>query len=57
MEAALERAKAVIAEQSLLQLTLQDQQLLVTALLEQKVAEPTSHLQDLTKEYATRVQS
>ncbi len=41
MEAALEKAEKVIAEQALLQLAVQDQELLAKALMEEKVQEPT----------------
>ncbi len=57
MEAALEKAEKVIAEQSLLQLAVQDQELLAKALMEEKVQEPTPFLASLSKEYATKVES
>ncbi len=56
MDAVLEKAKAVIAEHNLLHLSLQDQTLLATALIEQKIDEPSDHIKTLAKEYSTRVQ-
>ncbi len=57
MEAALEKAEKVIAEQSLLQLAVQDQELLAKALMEEKVQEPTPFLASLAEEYASKVES
>lgn len=56
MDAVLEKAKAVIAEHNLVQLSLQDQTLLATALIEQTVSEPSDHTKALAQEYSTRVQ-
>lgn len=57
MDAVLEKAKAVIAEHNLLQLSLQDQALLANALIEQKVSEPSDHMKALAREYRERVES
>lgn len=53
--AALEKAERVIAEQSLIRLTIRDQELLVKALTEEKVVEPSPFLKALACEYNERV--
>ncbi len=55
IEAALEKAERVIAEQSLIRLTLRDQELLAKALTEENVSEPSQFLKSLTSEYGERV--
>ncbi|WP_206214307.1 DUF1778 domain-containing protein [Desulfovibrio sp. ZJ369] len=55
IEAALEKAERVIAEQSLIRLTLRDQELLAKALTEENVSEPSPFLKSLTSEYCERV--
>lgn len=54
-EAALEKAERVIAEQTLIRLTLRDQELLIKALAEENVSEPSRFLKSLTREYDERV--
>lgn len=54
IEAALEKAERVIAEQSLIRLTLRDQELLIKALVEENVSEPSRFLKSLTREYGER---
>lgn len=55
IEAALEKAERVIAEQTLIRLTLRDQELLAKALAEENVSEPSQFLKSLTNEYGERV--
>ena len=55
IEAALEKAERVIAEQTLIRLTLRDQELLAKALAEENVSEPSRFLKSLTIEYGERV--
>ncbi len=55
IEAALEKAERVIAEQTLIRLTLRDQELLAKALTEENVSEPSQFLKSLTREYGERV--
>ena len=57
IEAALEKAERVIAEQTVIRLTMRDQELLAEALQTQKELEPTQFLQGLAEEYAARVKS
>lgn len=57
IEAALEKAERVIAEQSLIRLTMRDQELLADALQNGKTLEPTPFLKELADEYAERVES
>lgn len=57
IEAALEKAERIIAEQAIIRLTMRDQELLAKALQEEKTLEPTSFLKDLADEYAARVES
>ena len=57
IEAALEKAERVIAEQTVIRLAMRDQELLAAALLEEKVSGSTPFLKDLTAEYAARVES
>jgi len=57
IEAALEKAERVIAEQAIIRLTMRDQEILVKALQEEKTLEPTPFLKDLAAEYAARVES
>ena len=54
IEAALEKAERIIAEQSLIRLTLHDQELLTKALADEKVSEPGPFLKSLTSEYYER---
>ena len=54
IEAALEKAERIIAEQSLIRLTLHDQELLTKALADEKVSEPGTFLKSLTSEYDER---
>lgn len=55
IEAALEKAEKVIAEQALIRLAVQDQEMLANALLTEKVTEATPFLKQLASEYAARV--
>lgn len=55
IEAALEKAEKVIAEQTIIRLALEDQEALAKALLEEKVEEATPFIKDLAAEFATRV--
>ena len=55
IEAALEKAEKVIAEQAVIRLAVRDQEMLANALLEEKVTEPTPFLKDLASEFAARV--
>lgn len=55
IEAALEKAERVIAEQSLIRLSICDQKLLAKALAEENVSEPSPFLKSLTNEYGERV--
>ncbi len=55
IEAALEKAERVIAEQSLIRLPLRDQELLAKALTEENISEPSLFLKSLTREYGERV--
>ena len=57
IEAALEKAEQVIAEQTVIRLAMRDQELLAAALLEEKVSGSTPFLKDLAAEYAARVES
>ena len=57
IEAALEKAERVIAEQSIIRLTMRDQELLAEALQNQESLEPTPFLKELAEEYAARVKS
>jgi uncharacterized protein (DUF1778 family) len=55
--AALEKAKRIIEEHSIIRLTLQDQEMLAVALLAGKTEEPTPYVAEALQEYATRVVS
>ena len=55
IEAALEKAERVVAEQSLIRLALRDQELLAKALAEKNVSEPSRFLKSLISEYGERV--
>lgn len=55
IEAALEKAERVITEQTLIRLTLRDQELLAKALTEENVSEASRFLKSLTREYGERV--
>ena len=55
IEAALEKAERGIAEQTLIRLTLRDQELLAKALTEESVSESNRFLKSLTSEYGERV--
>ncbi|MDL2320801.1 DUF1778 domain-containing protein [Desulfosarcina sp. OttesenSCG-928-B08] len=55
IEAAREKAERVIAEQTLLQLTLRDQEMLAKALIEEKVEAATPFIKALAAEFSTRV--
>ena len=55
IEAALEKAERVIAEQAVIRLALRDQEMLAKALLVEAVKEATPFLKDLASEYAARV--
>ena len=57
IEAGLEKAERVIAEQSIIHLTMRDQMLLAEALQNPEPLEPTPFLRDLAAEYAARVKS
>ena len=52
IEAALEKAERVIAEQTIIRLSLRDQELLADALQNQEKLEPTPFLRELAEEYA-----
>ena len=56
IEAALEKAERVIAEQAVIRLAVQDQAMLANALLEEAVREATPFLKGLAAEYAARVE-
>lgn len=56
IEAALEKAERVIAEQAVIRLAVRDQEMLANALLEEAVAEATPFLKDLASEFAARVE-
>jgi uncharacterized protein (DUF1778 family) len=56
IEAALEKAERVIAEQAVIRLAMQDQEVLANALLAEAVTEATPFLKDLASEYAARVE-
>ncbi|MDR2801238.1 MAG: DUF1778 domain-containing protein [Desulfovibrio sp.] len=56
IEAALEKAERVIAEQAVIRLTVQDQEMLANALIEEAITESTPLLKDLAAEYAARVE-
>ncbi|MDR1125111.1 MAG: DUF1778 domain-containing protein [Deltaproteobacteria bacterium] len=55
IEAALEKAEKVITEQAIVRLTMRDQTMLVSALLEEKVTESTHFLKRLSAEFAERI--
>lgn len=55
IEAALEKAERVIAEQTLIRLSLRDQELLARALADENVSEPGPLLKSLAREYGERV--
>jgi len=55
--AALERAEQVIERRKLIRLTIQDQELLVASLLEERVEEPSQYIKEIAQEYAARVSS
>lgn len=55
IEAALEKAERVIAEQAVIRLTMQDQELLAKALLTERVEEPTPFIKRIASEYLARV--
>ena len=55
--AALERAEQVIERRKLIRLAMQDQELLVAALLKERVEEPSQYVKKIAKEYAARVSS
>lgn len=55
IEAALEKTERVIAEQTLICLTLRDQELLAKALTGENVSEPSRFLKSLTREYGERM--
>ena len=55
--AALERAEHVIERRKLIRLTMQDQELLVASLLEDRAEEPPQYVKDIAQEYADRVSS
>ena len=57
IEAALEKAERVIAEQTIIRLTMRDQELLTKALREEKTLDPTPFLKERAAEYAARVES
>ena len=57
VEAVLEKAKKVISEQNIIELSMQDQDLLVKALLEEKIVEPTPFIKSIAEEYNVRVQN
>ena len=54
--AVLEKAEQVIAEQSLVRLALEDQRFLATALLSEETETPSAFLENLSSEYAQRVE-
>ena len=55
--AALERAEQVIERRKLIRLTMQDQELLVASLLEERVEEPSQYVKEIAQEYTARVSS
>jgi len=55
--AALERAEQVIERRKAIRLTIQDQDLLVSSLLEDRVGERPKYVEDIAREYADRVVS
>jgi uncharacterized protein (DUF1778 family) len=55
LEAALEKAELIIERQTVIRLTMQDQELLAKAIMEGSVENPPLHVQDIAQEYAVRV--
>jgi len=55
--AALERAEQVIERRKLIRLVIQDQELLVASLLEERVEDPSQYIKEIAQEYAARVSS
>jgi len=55
--AALERAEQVIERRKVIRLTMQDQDLLVRSLLENRVEDTPQYVKDIAREYADRVVS
>ena len=55
--AALERAEQVIERRKLIRLAIQDQELLVASLLEERVEDPSQYIKEIAQEYAARVSS
>lgn len=55
IEAALEKAERVIAEQAVLRLAVADQEVLAKALLDEQVTEATPFIKGLAAEYAARI--
>ncbi|MCL2589532.1 MAG: DUF1778 domain-containing protein [Betaproteobacteria bacterium] len=55
--AALERAEQVIERRKVIRLTMQDQDLLVRSLLEDRAEEVPQYVEDIAREYAGRVVS
>lgn len=56
IEAALEKAEKVIAEQTVIRLAVNDQEMLAKALLEEKVEAAPYLIKELASEYAARVE-
>ena len=52
--AALERAKRIIERRKLVRLALQDQELLIKSLLEDRAEEPPRYVKDIAQEYGRR---
>lgn len=55
LEAALEKAEQIIERQTVIRLTMQDQELLAKALIEDRVEDPPQYVKDIAQEYAARV--
>ena len=53
--AALEKAEKVIERRKLIRLAKRDQELILKALLEDQVEDPTQYVRDIAQEYAARV--
>ncbi|MCR5258156.1 MAG: DUF1778 domain-containing protein [Desulfovibrio sp.] len=53
----VEKAKAMIEEETVIRLSLRDQELLANSLLYEEPKEPTQFMKDLMQEYEDRVES
>ena len=53
----VEKAKAIIEEETVIRLSLRDQELLANSLLHEEPKEPTQFMKELMQEYENRVES